>query len=226
MKYTLTFYDNNIIGLVSEQKVRGSYENTEESRARVKKIFDENEVFKNVYGKFVRASWEEDIVPIWGETATISIAQIPVEEIRSQKQQQIKDTCHTKIVAGIDINLGLQTDEGAPAGELHYSLTERKQTDMHDLAEVISKGATQVTWRDDNRVTHQIYTADQFMKLYSAANAHILKCKYLSDALEELLFSYSDNEVDKIKALNWDTELPAEIKERMETLLSVMLDAE
>lgn len=224
MKYTLIFYDDNIIGLVSEKKVRGCYENTESGRQKVKKIFDENEVFKKVNGKFERASLEEDIFPIWGDSATISIDQVPIEEIRSKKQQQIKNICHNKIVAGVDVDIGLQTDDGEPAGELHYSLTERKQTDMHDLAESISKGATQVTWRDESRVTHQIYTADQFMKLYNAANDHILRCRYLSDALEELLFSYSDNEEDKIKALNWDTELPTEIKERMENLISVMLE--
>lgn len=169
--------------------------------------------------------WDTDILPVWTDTPLVSEVNLPVNisSLRLSKQSEIKKMCHDVIVAGISIDLGLKDADDNPLGELHYTLSEKNQTDMRDLASMITQGAKQVTWRDDSRVSHMIYTAEQFITLYNAASEYILRCRFHSDGLEELLFSYTDDQLDLILSINWDTELPTHIQTKMDNLLSVML---
>lgn len=173
--------------------------------------------------------WDDNILPIWGDSPTISYPsygeEYSIEDIRKNKQIEIKQMCHDKIVEGISIDLGLVDDMGQPMGELHYSLTELNQTDMRDLVSMISQGATQVTWRDDSRVSHMIYTSEQFLSLYKASTEYILRCRFHSDGLEELLYRYTEDEKELIEALDWDTELPEDIQGQIHDLLNIMIDS-
>lgn len=169
--------------------------------------------------------WDTDILPVWTDTPLVSEVNLPVNisSLRLSKQSEIKKMCHDVIVSGISIDLGLKDADDNPLGELHYTLSEKNQIDMRDLASMITQGAKQVTWRDDSRVSHMIYTAEQFITLYNAASEYILRCRFHSDGLEELLFSYTDDQLDLILSINWDTELPTHIQTKMDNLLSVML---
>lgn len=169
--------------------------------------------------------WDTDILPVWTDTPLVSEVNLPVNisSLRLSKQSEIKKMCHDVIVSGISIDLGLKDADDNPLGELHYTLSEKNQIDMRDLASMITQGVKQVTWRDDSRVSHMIYTAEQFITLYNAASEYILRCRFHSDGLEELLFSYTDDQLDLILSINWDTELPTHIQTKMDNLLSVML---
>ena len=196
-----------------------SFSNSAAERKLVQKLLSDNDLSH---------LWEAVILPEWRDSPiTPSIQPIvsTLSEMRINKQADIKQWCNQHIVNGISIDLGLVDGAGDPLGPLHYSLTERHQTDMRDLALMIANGATQVTWRDDSRVSHMIYTAEQFMTLYQAMSTYILQCRFRSDGLEELLFSYTDDQVDLITSLNWDTELPAEIQVKSDELLATMLAA-
>lgn len=165
--------------------------------------------------------FEDNILPVWGDKPTIIPEPVDIDKLKQSKQQQIKQWCHNIITNGIDIDLGFKNEDGTDRGSLHYALTEQKQTDMRDLMSLIASGATEVTWRDDSRLTHEVYTAEQFITLYQACTQFIFQCRFKSDGLEELLFTY-DNEED-INNLNWDTELPEEIQNNINELLSVAL---
>lgn len=172
--------------------------------------------------------WQAEVLPVWGDVPTVLDPQpapsISIDKIRSDKQQQIKAICRSKIVEGIDADLGLCDSAGQPLGTLHYTLSEKNQTDMRDLVSMINSGATEVTWRDDSRVSHMIYTAAQFLVLYKLSSEHILRCRFRSDALEELLKSYSDEQIDEIGAISWDSEIPEAIEDKMNELLNIMLN--
>lgn len=214
----LNINENNISLYSSENNWRGSYTNSESDRETLKFILNKNECSD---------LWETDILPVWGENPTVDIVfekPVDISILRKNKQIEIKNLCHDNIVKGIDIDLGLTDEKGNLLGSLHYTLSEKNQTDMRDLVGMIQSGMTEVTWRDDSRVTHMVYTAEQFMNLYQASSAYILQCRFRSDGLEALLFSYTDEEVDKIKALNWDTELPKDIEDNMNNLLGIMLN--
>ncbi len=230
--------DNNIVTLIRQDgsNWRGCYENSARGREIIKRFFDNGEeIVKTVMvpnpdkgedrpeeiESTVPVTWD-DILEIWGDTPTVIFPEVPFKQLVEDKQQQIKHWCEDKIISGIDIDLGLKDDHDSPLGSLHYSLTERHQMDMRDLASIIQAGATSVTWRDDSRVSHMVYTAEQFMKLYQAATAYIFNCRFRSDGLEELLFSYTENDRNKVKALTWDTELPKEIQDKINSLLGTM----
>ena len=192
---------------------RCAFVNSEAGRTRcqeyIKNIDETSTVFEDI------------ILPVWGDNPTIIPEPVDIDKLKQSKQQQIKNWCHNTIINGIDIDLGFKNEDGTDRGSLHYSLTEQKQTDMRDLMSMIANGSEKVTWRDDSRVTHEIYTADQFTNLYSACTLFILQCRYRSDGLEELLFRY-DNE-DDINNLTWDTELPEDIQNNINELLNVAL---
>ena len=209
--------NEKIISLSINNESLACYSNNKAGRSIVKDILNAN----NSYNL-----WDKYIIPIWGNEPKVETPkiEIDVEALRKNKQLEIKQLCHDKIVEGILIDLGLKDEEGNPLGELHYTLSEKNQADMRDLALMIEQGANIVTWRDDSRVSHMIYTAQQFMTLYNSATQYILKCRFHSDGLEELLFSYSDDQIDLISNINWDTELPDNIKDKMNDLLNVMLN--
>lgn len=165
--------------------------------------------------------FEDVILPVWGDNPTIIPEPVDIDKLKQSKQQQIKNWCHNIITKGIDIDLGFKNEDGTDRGSLHYTLTEQKQTDMRDLMSLIATGAKEVTWRDDSRLTHEIYTVEQFTNLYQACTQFIFQCRFRSDGLEELLFRY-DTEED-INNLNWNTELPEDIQNNINQLLSIAL---
>lgn len=208
--------NEKIVSLLINNDSSGCYSNTEAERLIVKEILDDNNSSD---------LWDENILPIWGNNPTIEtpIKEIDIESLRKNKQLEIKQSCHNKITEGISIDLGLTDELGNALGELHYTLSEKNQTDMRDLVNMIAAGTPQVTWRDDSRVTHMVYSAEQFMSLYQAATVFILKCRFHSDGLEALLFRYTDDQIDDIQSITWDTELPGDIQNQMDSLLAVML---
>lgn len=205
--------EDSLVILDEETEFRGCYTNSISERNILQKMLTSTDL------------WSTTILPVWGDSPTIIHPEptIDIATIRSNKQILIKQWCHDKIVEGITIDLGLKDESGNPLGQLHYTLSEKNQTDMRDLVNMIAAGTTQVTWRDDSRVTHMVYTAEQFMALYQAATVFILKCRFHSDGLEALLFRYTDNQIDDIQSITWDTELPEDIQNQMDSLLAVML---
>lgn len=214
--FTIVDIDSSSVLLEDESiGFRGRYSNTASDRTAVQSLLTSNQdIWHQILSKW---TIEPTVVP--------DNDLLEFEQLRLQKQSIIKEWCHQKIVNGISIDLGLTGEDGAPLGELHYSLTEQHQSDMRDLASMISNGATQVTWRDDSRVSHMVYTSTQFMTLYQAASVHILQCRFRSDGLEELLFTYSSDQRELINSLTWETELPVDIEEKMQSLLNTMLAA-
>lgn len=164
--------------------------------------------------------WDDYIHKQWGDDIIINDPYDDIEYLRSVIRSSIKSSCRRMIIAGIDVDCGLTDENGAARGPLHYSLSERHQTDMRDLAALIASGLTSVTWRDDSRVSHEIYTAEQFMTLYNACMKHVLHCRFHSDALETMLDSCTT--VHSMLSITWDTHIPEEIQLHMEALWATM----
>ena len=182
-----------------------------------------NKIIKLLKSEDSMYLWEDKIKPLWVPTSKLPYSKkADVSEQREQIRTNIKMMCKQRIVSGVYVDVGLIDADGSPRGELHYPLTERNQSDISELAHLIERGATKVTYRDDSRVTHEIYTSEQFMKLHSAALMYIFRCRLHSDELEALLDSYSDDELDSMKRISWDIEIPQEISKNTEELWSTM----
>ena len=164
--------------------------------------------------------WDDIIHDRWGDDVTVFDMYDDVEQLRPIVRANIKQLCNRAIVEGIDVDCGLTDENGSPRGSLHYSLSERHQTDMRDLASLIASGLTSVTWRDDSRVSHEVYSAKQFMIVYEACMRHVLRCRFRSDALETLLDKCTDT--NSMLAITWDTTIPEDIQSHTDVLWATM----
>ena len=207
----IDYIDKNNISITDDSaNWCGGYDNSTAGR---------NDLITELNNRDSAELWDDRILPIWGPAPTIEW-ELPIDIVRENKRKYIKDWCYRIIVSGIDYDCGLKNEDGTARGVLHYSLSTKNQTDMRDLASMISNGRTSVTWRDDSRVSHEIYTAAQFLALYAACTQFILKCRFKSDALETMLDSYTTSEA--IDALTWDTEIPAEVQAHIDELWATM----
>jgi len=148
----------------------------------------------------------------------------PICPTLEEKLEQIKRWCQEAIISGINFDCG--------KGLKHYTLEDHKQEVMKDHALLIEKGAQRVIWRDSSRFMHEIYSAQEFMNLYNEAKFHRLKCQLHSDGLEEYVSSLFEEISDEtgrpaneaeISAITWETKLPIEIENKIETLMTEYL---
>ena len=126
--------------------------------------------------------------------------------------QRIKRMAKRRITQGIVFDCG--------KGLNHYSLTERRQADMNAQMQLIREGQTEVLWRDEGRVMQEIYSAEEFTLLHTAAQIFILQCRLHSDGLEEVVSDLNNH--DKIRSVKWGAKLPAKIQKTVEKQLDVM----
>lgn len=146
-----------------------------------------------------------------------SYTDAEIQDILSSKISEIKKSCESAIVSGTNADV-------LGRGELHYSLTSTKQDDIKVLMSNIQNGATSVLWHDDSRVMHEVYTAEQFTLLYNIVYTHIITCKITSDGLEQYATDLaSTQEVDKLKAITWETTLPDYIQIQVDEQIALLI---
>lgn len=218
----IDFIDEKSINIaVIEEGVEGewraSYMNDDIGRREVERYFIEEVNLPELY---------EEVMRVWGNEPTVfyeSSPPIPFEIIKEMKVEEIKQLCQKNIIDGITIDIGKVGKDGIPMGELHYYLDLKKQDYMKILYEAIKNGAQEVIWRDESRVSHEVYTAKEFMILFTACTTHILTCQLRSDSLEEYLKTLTDQQ--EISELNWNTELPESILQQEQILFVIQAKA-
>lgn len=126
--------------------------------------------------------------------------------------QRIKRMAKRRITQGIVFDCG--------KGLKHYSLTERRQADMNAQMQLIRDGQTEVLWRDEERVMQEVYSAEEFTLLHTAAQIFIMQCRLHSDGLEEVVADIDNR--GEARAVKWCNELPAKLQETVYNQLDVM----
>lgn len=146
---------------------------------------------------YIRRRYDKDTKTWTSET------NYTAEEIMTAKTAELEQARDNAIAAGFDC------DAFGTGTTLHYSLTAQNQEDLKLQYDVVKNGATQVLWRDDSKYMHDIYTAEEFLKVFSAGYVHVLQCKLKCDALKAYVQSLlSAGNTDGARAVNWDTPLP------------------
>lgn len=141
------------------------------------------------------------------------------EEIIAERSADIKSACGAAIVQGFDANV-------LGRGNLHYTLTEIQQRDMEVLLQKVKDGAAAVLWHDSSRVTHELYTAEQFIQLFGIGYAHMISCKIQSDWLEQLVRDLCGaGDLTGAAAVKWDTVLPENYQAQCDEQISLMLES-
>lgn len=216
---------------------RYSERNSEIGRTAVQKIFQENHVIKyesRTYHSAVggeeivsfvakSATYEDDILPIWGPEPSINPPKLLFEDLVNEKISEIKKWCESEIIKGIDIDFTNSTLE--TPGIKHYTLTKYHQEDLwiRWLSILNDPELQQISWRDEARVTHELYTVEEFLKLFRAAQEHIFRCKFKSDVLEQKILSYDESQSELVSALTWQTPLSSEENEQVDKFVKLLM---
>lgn len=141
---------------------------------------------------------------------------ITTEEILKTKFTELENTRDKVIAEGFDC------DAFSTGTALHYTLTAQEQEDLKLQYEAVKNGATQVLWHDTSKYMHDIYTAEQFLKVFAAGYVHALKCKLKCDALKTLVNTLlSAGNTDGAQAVNWDTPLTDTLQASVDQQLQI-----
>ena len=138
-------------------------------------------------------------------------------KVKAERSTAIKAACAEAITGGFDADV-------LGRGPLHYTLTEIQQRDLQTQYAAVQAGATEALWHDSSRVTHEVYTATQFMELFQLGYAYIISCKIRSDWLEQLAHDLVDaDKLTEAAAVDWSTALPEDYQTQCDAQIVAML---
>lgn len=132
----------------------------------------------------------DDMVEIVGEDNA-------TEVILNAKIVEISAACNAAIVAGIDIQLGDETE--------HFNLSIEDQSNIANLFRVVELGGTEFPYQADGGVC-RIYTAQEIAQIYIAAQTVITTQTTYHNALKAYVQSLDD--VEAIAAVQYGMDLP------------------
>ena len=132
------------------------------------------------------------------------------EVVRNAKIAEISATCNAVIVAGVDIQLGEETE--------HFNLSIEDQSNIANLFRVVELGGTEFPYQADGGVC-RIYTAQEIAQIYIAAQTAITSQTTYHNALKAYVQSLTD--VEDISAVTYGMALPAEYAAEMNAKLGV-----
>lgn len=144
-----------------------------------------------------------DVVEIVGEDNA-------TEVIRDAKIAEISAACNAVIVAGVDIELGGETE--------HFNLSIEDQSNIANLFRVVELGGTEFPYQADGGKC-RIYTALEIAQIYIAAQTAITTQTTYHNALKAYVQSLTN--VEKISAVTYGMTLPKKYATEMNEKLAV-----
>lgn len=144
-----------------------------------------------------------DVVGIMGEDNAVDV-------IRSAKIAEISVACNAVIVAGVDIQLGEETE--------HFNMSIEDQSNIVNLFRVVELGGTEFPYQADGGKC-RIYTAQEIVQIYIAAQTVITSQTTYHNALKAYVQSLAD--VEQISAVAYGMTLPEEFTAEMNEKLAV-----
>ena len=174
-------------------------------KERLKNLYQNGEITAAGLLSAVANGWltVADMVEMVGEDNA-------TEVVRNAKIAEISATCNAVIVAGVDIQLGEETE--------HFNLSIEDQSNIANLFRVVELGGTEFPYQADGGVC-RIYTAQEIAQIYIAAQAAITSQTTYHNALKAYVQSLTD--VEDISAVTYGMALPAEYAAEMNAKLGV-----
>ncbi len=144
-----------------------------------------------------------DVVEIVGEDNA-------TEVVRNAKIAEISAACNAVIVAGVDIQLGEETE--------HFNLSIEDQSNIANLFRVVELGGTEFPYQADGGKC-RIYTAQEIAQIYIAAQTLITAQTTYHNALKAYVQSLDD--VEQISTAAYGMTLPEAFAAEMNSKLAV-----
>lgn len=144
-----------------------------------------------------------DVVEIVGEENATEI-------VRDAKIAEISAACNAVIVAGVDVQLGEETE--------HFNLSIEDQSNIASLFRVVELGGTGFPYQADGGKC-RIYAAQEIAQIYIAAQTLITTQTTYHNALKAYVLSLDD--VEQISGVSYGMTLPEEFASEMNSKLAV-----
>ena len=174
-------------------------------KERLKNLYQNGEITAAGLLSAVANGWltVADMVEMVGEDNA-------TEVVRNAKIAEISATCNAVIVAGVDIQLGEETE--------HFNLSIEDQSNIANLFRVVELGGTEFPYQADGGKC-RIYTALEIAQIYIAAQTAITSQTTYHNALKAYVQSLTD--VEKISAVTYGMNLPKKYAAEMNEKLAV-----
>lgn len=174
-------------------------------KERLKNLYQNGEITTAGLLSAVANGWltVEDMVEMaGGDNAT--------EVVRSAKIAEISAACNAAIVAGIDIQLGGETE--------HFNLRIEDQNNIASLFRLVELGGTEFPYQSDGGKC-RIYTAQEIAQIYMAVQTAITSQTAYHNVLKAYVQSLTDAE--RISAVTYGMTLPKKFSIEMDEKLAV-----
>ena len=174
-------------------------------KERLKNLYQNGEITAAGLLSAVANGWltVADMVEMVGEDNA-------TEVVRNAKIAEISATCNAVIVAGVDIQLGEETE--------HFNLSIEDQSNIANLFRVVELGGTEFPYQADGGKC-RIYTAQEIAQIYIAAQTAITSQTTYHNALKAYVQSLTD--VERISAVTYGMNLPKKYRDEMNEKLAV-----
>lgn len=174
-------------------------------KERLKNLYQSGELAPARLLSAVAKGWVTvaDVVEIVGEKNATDV-------ILSAKLAEISAACNAAIVAGVDVQLGEETE--------HFNLSIEDQSNIANLFRVVELGGTEFPYQADGGKC-RIYTAQEIAQIYIAAQTAITSQTTYHNALKAYVQSLTN--VEKISAVTYGMNLPKKFKDEMNAKLAV-----
>lgn len=174
-------------------------------KERLKNLYQSGELAPARLLSAVAKGWVTvaDVVEIVGEENATDV-------ILSAKLAEISAACNAAIVAGVDVQLGEETE--------HFNLSIEDQSNIANLFRVVELGGTEFPYQADGGKC-RIYTAQEIAQIYIAAQTAITSQTTYHNALKAYVQSLTN--VEKISAVTYGMNLPKKFKDEMNAKLAV-----
>lgn len=174
-------------------------------KERLKNLYQSGELAPARLLSAVAKGWVTvaDVVEIVGEENATDV-------ILNAKIAEISAACNAAIVAGVDVQLGEETE--------HFNLSIEDQSNIANLFRVVELGGTEFPYQADGGKC-RIYTAQEIAQIYVAAQTAITSQTTYHNALKAYVQSLTD--VEKISTVTYGMNLPKKYRDEMNAKLAV-----
>lgn len=174
-------------------------------KERLKNLYQSGELAPARLLSAVAKGWVTvaDVVEIVGEENATDV-------ILNAKIAEISAACNAVIVAGVDVQLGEETE--------HFNLSIEDQSNIANLFRVVELGGTEFPYQADGGKC-RIYTAQEIAQIYVAAQTAITSQTTYHNALKAYVQSLTD--VEKISTVTYGMNLPKKYRDEMNAKLAV-----
>ena len=144
------------------------------------------------------------------ETGTFYLEEEYLQKALADKLAELSAACNKKIIDGFTVNLS--------GNDEYFTLTLEDQANINNLFELVKNGSIQIIYHSANNPC-QIYTPEQIVQLYLAAQNHITYNLIYHNYLKQ--YAQTITSTKELKSITYGIDLPETYTTNMQADLTI-----